>query len=66
MAAFKSVVINGKNGDVEKSEQKKLGLEVSKVELQKLFIDLTNKGGIKQWKVINLLNTILKVVLNLY
>ena len=47
MAAFKLVVINGKNGDVEKREQKKLGLEGSKVELQKLFIYLTNKGGMK-------------------
>ncbi|MCB2305816.1 ABC transporter ATP-binding protein [Clostridium estertheticum] len=44
MASFKSAVISGINGDAQKIEQKKLGLEVSKVELQKLFIDLTNKG----------------------
>ncbi|MBX4267822.1 ATP-binding cassette domain-containing protein [Clostridium estertheticum] len=44
MASFKSAVISGINGEVQKIEQKKLGLEVSKVELQKLFIDLTNKG----------------------
>jgi ABC-2 type transport system ATP-binding protein len=47
MAAFKSAVIMGKNGDKEKEEQKKLDLEVSKVELQKLFIHLTSKGGVK-------------------
>lgn len=47
MAAFKSVVIMGENGAEEKEEQKKLGLEVSKVELQKLFIHLTSEGGIK-------------------
>ncbi|MBU3154163.1 ABC transporter ATP-binding protein [Clostridium estertheticum] len=47
MASFKSAVISGINGDAQKIEQKKLGLEVSKVELQKLFIDLTNNGGIK-------------------
>ena len=47
MAAFKSAVILGEDGDVEKECQKKLDLEVSKVELQKLFIHLTNKGGIK-------------------
>ncbi|MBU3176047.1 ABC transporter ATP-binding protein [Clostridium estertheticum] len=47
MASFKSAVISGINGDAQKIEQKKLGLEVSKVELQKLFIDLTNKGEIK-------------------
>ena len=32
---------------MEKKEQKKLDLEVSKVELQKLFIHLTSDGGIK-------------------
>jgi len=47
MATFKSVVIVGENGDSEKNEQKKLDLEVSKVELQKLFIYLTSDGGIK-------------------
>lgn len=47
MAAFKSAVILGKNGDDEKKEQKELDLEVSNVELQKLFIHLTNQGGIK-------------------
>lgn len=47
MAAFKSAVIIGENGDAEKVEQKKLDLEVSKVELQKLFIHLTSVGGIK-------------------
>jgi len=47
MAAFKSVVIIGENGEREKKDQKKLDLEVSKVELQKLFIHLTNQGGIK-------------------
>lgn len=47
MASFKSVVIMEKNGDEEKKQQKKLDLEVSKVELQKLFIYLTNEGGIK-------------------
>lgn len=47
MAAFKSAVIIGENGDAEKMCQKKLDLEVSKVELQKLFIHLTNQGGIK-------------------
>ncbi|MBW9171516.1 ABC transporter ATP-binding protein [Clostridium estertheticum] len=47
MAAYKSAVISGINGEVQKIEQKKLGLEVSKVELQKLFIHLTDNGGIK-------------------
>ncbi|MCB2357461.1 ABC transporter ATP-binding protein [Clostridium estertheticum] len=47
MASFKSAVISGINGDAQKIEQKKLGLEVSKVELQKLFIDLTNKGEMR-------------------
>ncbi|MBU3110270.1 ATP-binding cassette domain-containing protein [Clostridium lacusfryxellense] len=47
MANFKSAVIIGEIGDLEKNEQKKLDLEVSNVELQKLFIYLTNNGGIK-------------------
>ena len=47
MAAFKSAVIIGQNGAKEKEEQKKLDLEVSKVELQKLFIHLTSEGGRK-------------------
>jgi ABC-2 type transport system ATP-binding protein len=47
MAAFKSAVIMGENGADEKEEQRKLDLEVSKVELQKLFIHLTSEGGIK-------------------
>lgn len=47
MAAFKSAIIMGENGDAEKEEQKKLDLEISKVELQKLFIHLTNERGIK-------------------
>ncbi|MBU3075793.1 ATP-binding cassette domain-containing protein [Clostridium estertheticum] len=47
MASYKSAVIMGNNDGIEKEEIKKLGLEVSKVELQKLFIDLTNKGEIK-------------------
>lgn len=47
MAAFKSAIIMGRNGEKEKGEQKKLDLEVSKVELQKLFIHLTSEGGIK-------------------
>ncbi|MGH4121028.1 ATP-binding cassette domain-containing protein [Clostridium sp.] len=47
MAAYKSAVILGENGDNEKKDQKKLELEVTKVELQKLFIHLTSKGGIK-------------------
>ena len=47
MAAFKSAVIIGENGDVEKKQQEKLGLEGSNVELQKLFIYLTSKGGIE-------------------
>jgi ABC-2 type transport system ATP-binding protein len=47
MAAYKSAVILGENGDMEKNEQKELELLVSKVELQKLFIHLTSKGGIK-------------------
>ncbi|MBU3199677.1 ABC transporter ATP-binding protein [Clostridium estertheticum] len=47
MASFKSAVIMGSNDEIEKEEIKKLGLEVSKVELQKLFIDLTNKGDMK-------------------
>ncbi len=47
MAAFKSAVIMGENGHKEKEEQKKLDLEISKVELQKLFIHLTSEGGIK-------------------
>lgn len=45
MSSFKSAIIIGENGDDEKKEQKKLDLEVSKVELQKLFIHLTSKGG---------------------
>ena len=47
MASFKSAVIMGNNVGIEKEEIKKLGLEVSKVELQKLFIDLTNKWEMK-------------------
>ncbi|MPQ31048.1 ABC transporter ATP-binding protein [Clostridium estertheticum] len=47
MASFKSAVIMGNNVGIENEKIKKLGLEVSKVELQKLFIDLTNNGGIK-------------------
>ncbi|MBW9153672.1 ABC transporter ATP-binding protein [Clostridium estertheticum] len=47
MASFKSAVIMGNNVGIEKEKMKKLGLEVSKVELQKLFIDLTNNRGIK-------------------
>lgn len=47
MASFKSAVIIGGNGHKEKGEQKKLDLEVSNVELQKLFIHLTNEGGVK-------------------
>ena len=31
---------------MEKEEMKKLDLEISKVELQKLFIHLTSEGGI--------------------
>ncbi|MGH4123741.1 MAG: ATP-binding cassette domain-containing protein [Clostridium sp.] len=45
MSSFKSAVIMGENGDKEVKQQKKLDLEVSKVELQKLFIHLTNEGG---------------------
>ncbi|WP_291636842.1 ATP-binding cassette domain-containing protein [Clostridium sp.] len=47
MSSFKSAVIMGENGDMEKEEMKKLDLEISKVELQKLFIHLTSEGGIK-------------------
>ncbi|MCB2352521.1 ABC transporter ATP-binding protein [Clostridium estertheticum] len=47
MASFKSAVIIGNNDEIEKEKIKKLGLEVSKVELQKLFIDLTNKGEMR-------------------
>ncbi|MGH4052592.1 MAG: ATP-binding cassette domain-containing protein [Clostridium sp.] len=47
MATFKSAVIIGENGSLEKNQQKKLDLEVSKVELQKLFIYLTSDGRIK-------------------
>lgn len=47
MASFKSAVIIGENGHKENQEQKKLDLEVTKVELQKLFIHLTNEGGVK-------------------
>lgn len=47
MATFKSAVIIGENGDEEKQQQKELDLEVSKVELQKLFIHLTCEGGVK-------------------
>ncbi|MBU3185040.1 ABC transporter ATP-binding protein [Clostridium estertheticum] len=47
MTSFKSAVIMGNNDGIENEKIKKLGLEVSKVELQKLFIDLTNKGEIK-------------------
>lgn len=46
MASYKSVIIMGENGDKEKEEMKKLDLEISKVELQKLFIHLTSEGGI--------------------
>ncbi|MBZ9607566.1 ABC transporter ATP-binding protein [Clostridium estertheticum] len=47
MASFKSAIITGKNADDEKRQQKKLDLEVSRVELQKLFIHLTSDGRIK-------------------
>ncbi|MBU3128788.1 ABC transporter ATP-binding protein [Clostridium tagluense] len=47
MVAFKSAIIIGENGDAEKKQQKELDLEVSKVELQKLFIHLTSIGEIK-------------------
>jgi len=47
MATFKSAVIVGENSSLEKNNQKKLDLEVSKVELQKLFIYLTSDGRLK-------------------
>lgn len=47
MVAFKSAIILGANGEDEKRQQKKLDLEVSKVELQKLFIHLTSDGRVK-------------------
>ncbi|MBX4264255.1 ATP-binding cassette domain-containing protein [Clostridium estertheticum] len=47
MSSFKSAIIIGNNKDDEKRQQRKLDLEVSKVELQKLFINLTSDGRIK-------------------
>lgn len=47
MASFKSAVILGVNGEEEEIQQEKLDLEVSKVELQKLFIHLTSEGRVR-------------------
>lgn len=45
MAAFKSAILIGKIGDEEKKSLSELELEISKVELQKLFIYLTSERG---------------------
>ncbi|MFZ5987580.1 MAG: ABC transporter ATP-binding protein [Bacillota bacterium] len=47
MASFKSAIIMGEITDADKDTAKKLNLEFSKVELQKLFIHLTSVGGAK-------------------
>lgn len=47
IAGFKAATIIGKVSDINKEELIKLGLEVSRVELQKLFIHLTGKGDVK-------------------
>ncbi|WP_010250389.1 ABC transporter ATP-binding protein [Acetivibrio cellulolyticus] len=47
MASFKSATILGKMTDNDKENVKKLNLEITKVELQKLFIHLTGAGGKK-------------------
>lgn len=47
VGAFKSATIIGKIMDSDKDNANKLNLEFSKVELQKLFIHLTNTGGAK-------------------
>ena len=44
MAAFKSATVQGILTDEDKKKIKELSLEVSKVELQKLFIYLTGEG----------------------
>lgn len=47
MASFKSATIIGEIAECDKDMAKKLNLEFSKVELQKLFIYLTNAGGVE-------------------
>lgn len=47
IAGFKAATIIGKISDINKEELIELGLEVSRVELQKLFIHLTGKEDVK-------------------
>ena len=47
IAGFKAATIIGKLNEASKEEISELGLEISKVELQKLFIHLTGEGEVK-------------------
>ncbi len=48
LASFRSVSIFGECGADEKKQAQQLGLELGKIELQKLFIHLTNEEGLEQ------------------
>lgn len=47
IAGFKAATIIGKLNEASKEEISELGIEISKVELQKLFIHLTGEGEVK-------------------
>lgn len=47
IAGFKEATIIGELSDEDNNQIKELGLEISKVELQKLFIHLTGEGEVK-------------------
>ena len=46
MLWFKKVTIEGKRSNEDSMKVKELDLEISKVELQKLFVNLTSKGEV--------------------
>jgi len=48
MASFKSAIIQEKITDTDKKNAESLKLELTKLELQKLFIYLTSTGGVNQ------------------
>ncbi|MDU5109295.1 MAG: ABC transporter ATP-binding protein [Clostridium sp.] len=47
IAGFKEATIIGELSEEDNNQRKELGLEISKVELQKLFIHLTGEEGVK-------------------
>lgn len=48
MAAFKSATINEKLTESDRNNAQNLNLEITKIELQKLFVYLTGTGGMEQ------------------